>query len=298
MLSLGGLTIAIGRIVDDSIVVIENVERHMRYGKSRRDTIVDAVREVGAAITASTITTVAVFLPIALVGGMSGVLFRPFAFTVTVAMLASLLVALTIVPVLAYWFLKWRGAHDADDAPQARDELTEEAATQGWIQRGYARLLDWVIARRWTTMGIAVVVLLGTVALSPLIKTNFLGDLGQNEVGVTQEVEPGTSLDDQLTQAQDINDALLAIDGVERVATTIGGDEETMLFGGTGNAINYTVTTDEDGDHSAIEEEIRATLASLIDEDDLTILPIAGMGVSNDIEIGITGAEVDQVEAA
>src|SRR5690625_2005696 len=267
MLSLGGLTIAIGRIVDDSIVVIENVERHMRYGKSRRDTIVDAVREVGAAITASTITTVAVFLPIALVGGMSGVLFRPFAFTVTVAMLASLLVALTIVPVLAYWFLKWRGVGEAEDA----DELTEEAATQGWIQKGYSRMLDWVIRRRWSTVAIAVVVLIGTVALSPMLKTNFLGDMGQNEIGITQSVAPGTGLDEQLQEAEEVNGVLTDVDGVETVAITIGSGDDMMSLASSEDSISYSLTTDEDGDQEKIEADVRSALEGVVDDEDLTI---------------------------
>src|SRR5690625_2834821 len=294
MLSLGGLTIAIGRIVDDSIVVIENVERHMRYGKSRRDTIVDAVREVGAAITASTITTVAVFLPIALVGGMSGVLFRPFAFTVTVAMLASLLVALTIVPVLAYWFLKWRGVGEAEDA----DELTEEAATQGWIQKGYSRMLDWVIRRRWSTVAIAVVVLIGTVALSPMLKTNFLGDMGQNEIGITQSVTPGTSLDEQLEEAEEVNDVLTDVDGVETVAITIGSGDDMMSLASSEDSISYSLTTDEDGDQEKIEADVRSALEGVVDDEDLTISPMAGMGMSNDVEISITGAEPEDVESA
>ncbi len=106
ILTLGALTIAIGRVVDDSIVVIENIKRNLVAGIDRADTIVRAVREVAGAITASTITTVTVFLPIAFVGGSTGELFRPFALTVTIALLASLLVSLTIVPVLAYWFLR------------------------------------------------------------------------------------------------------------------------------------------------------------------------------------------------
>ncbi|HLS02542.1 MAG TPA: efflux RND transporter permease subunit, partial [Beutenbergiaceae bacterium] len=297
MLSLGGLTIAIGRIVDDSIVVIENVERHMRYGKSRRDTIVDAVREVGAAITASTITTVAVFLPIALVGGMSGVLFRPFAFTVTVAMLASLLVALTIVPVLAYWFLKWRGPSPQGEQADV-DEFSETTATQGWIQRAYGRLLDWVIGHRWSTLGIAVVVLIGTVALAPLIKTNFLGDMGQNELGVTQEVEPGTSLEEQLTSAQEVNDAILSVDGIETVATTIGSGDDLMSMSSSEDTISYSVTTDPDGDQERIEADVREAVTDVVDKEQVTISPIAGMGMSNDIEISVTGADPDDVEKA
>ncbi|HEY8294094.1 MAG TPA: efflux RND transporter permease subunit, partial [Micrococcaceae bacterium] len=106
ILTLGALTIAIGRVVDDSIVVIENIKRHLSYGEDKRSAILSAIREVAGAVTASTLTTVAVFLPIAFVGNIAGELFRPFALTVTIALLASLAVSLTIVPVLAYWFLK------------------------------------------------------------------------------------------------------------------------------------------------------------------------------------------------
>ena len=101
LLTLGALTISIGRVVDDSIVVIENINRHLSYGEKRKKAVMTAVKEVAGAITASTITTVAVFLPIALVDGLVGELFRPFAFTVAIALLASLLVSLTIVPVFA-----------------------------------------------------------------------------------------------------------------------------------------------------------------------------------------------------
>lgn len=118
ILTLGALTIAIGRVVDDSIVVIENIKRHLVWGADRAETIVRAVREVAGAITASTITTVTVFLPISFVGGSTGELFRPFALTVTIALLASLLVSLTIVPVLAYWFLRAPKPASAD-APAA-----------------------------------------------------------------------------------------------------------------------------------------------------------------------------------
>ncbi|MEC5198173.1 HAE1 family hydrophobic/amphiphilic exporter-1 [Arthrobacter sp. PL16] len=105
LLTLGALTIAIGRVVDDSIVVIENIKRHLGYGEEKREAILTAVREVAGAITASTLTTVAVFAPIGFVGGLAGELFRPFAVTTGIALLASLAVSLTIIPVLAFWFL-------------------------------------------------------------------------------------------------------------------------------------------------------------------------------------------------
>jgi len=105
IITLAALTIAIGRVVDDSIVVIENIKRHLTLGQPKLQAIKDAVKEVAGAVTASTITTVAVFLPLALVGDVTGELFRPFALTTTIALGASLFVSLTIVPVLAYWFL-------------------------------------------------------------------------------------------------------------------------------------------------------------------------------------------------
>lgn len=131
ILTLGALTIAIGRVVDDSIVVIENISRRRGDSPLTIDGIVASVRQVAGAITASTLTTVAVFLPIAFVSGIAGQLFRPFAVTVSIALLASLVVSLTIVPVLASWFLnkapKQRAA-DADTAQPAAEGMTTDAA--------------------------------------------------------------------------------------------------------------------------------------------------------------------------
>ncbi|MFK3677378.1 efflux RND transporter permease subunit [Microbacterium sp. NPDC090218] len=121
ILTLGALTIAIGRVVDDSIVVIENISRRRGDGPLTTEGVVASVRQVAGAITASTLTTVAVFLPIAFVSGIAGQLFRPFAVTVSIALIASLVVSLTIVPVLASWFLK--------NAPAHRTPRTEDASS-------------------------------------------------------------------------------------------------------------------------------------------------------------------------
>ena len=121
ILTLGALTIAIGRVVDDSIVVIENISRRRGDGPLTIDGVVASVRQVAGAITASTLTTVAVFLPIAFVSGIAGQLFRPFAVTVSIALLASLVVSLTIVPVLASWFLNKAPRHRAADAATPAD---------------------------------------------------------------------------------------------------------------------------------------------------------------------------------
>ncbi|WP_344335140.1 efflux RND transporter permease subunit [Brevibacterium salitolerans] len=130
LLTLGALTIAVGRVVDDSIVVIENIRRRQGTSELTVEDIVASVRQVAGAVTASTLTAVAVFLPIAFVSGIAGQLFRPFAITVSLAMLASLLVSLTIVPTLSYWFLR----HSPKPLKPARQERTD-ARYAAWQER-------------------------------------------------------------------------------------------------------------------------------------------------------------------
>jgi HAE1 family hydrophobic/amphiphilic exporter-1 len=199
ILTLGALTIAIGRVVDDSIVVIENIKRHYVEGADKL-AILLAVREVAAAITASTITTVAVFLPIAFVGDMTGELFRPFALTVTIAMAASLFVALTIVPVLAYWFLRPASRarrRGQPDRPRRPGRAVPRCSA-------YLPILGWTLKHSWVTLLVAVLVLGGTIAAAPLMKTNFLGDSGQNTFTVTQQVGQAPSLDAEDAAAQKV----------------------------------------------------------------------------------------------
>ncbi|ODU00206.1 MAG: hypothetical protein ABS81_24365 [Pseudonocardia sp. SCN 72-86] len=183
ILTLGALTIAIGRVVDDSIVVIENITRHVARGGPRRPAIVTAVKEVAGAITASTITTVAVFAPIGLVGGQVGELFRPFAVTVTAALLASLLVSLTLVPVLASAVLKVRPpAPGSSPEPEEDSPLTNPTR----LQRGYLPVLRGALRRPVVSILVAILILAGTVALVPGLRTDFLGDAGGNTVSISQ----------------------------------------------------------------------------------------------------------------
>ena len=138
VLTLGALTMAIGRVVDDSIVVVENIKRHLSFERDRMRAISNAVKEVAGAITASTVTTIIVFLPVAFVGDIAGELFRPFAITTSIALAASLLVALTIVPVLSYWMLRSTApAHPSDaveEAPAA-ETVAQSAKTDALPRR-------------------------------------------------------------------------------------------------------------------------------------------------------------------
>lgn len=292
ILTLGALTVAIGRVVDDSIVVIENIKRHLSYGEDKIPAIVTAVKEVAGAITSSTIATAAVFLPIGVVGGQVGELFRPFAVTVALALMASLLVSLTIIPVLAYWFLRApEGAAEDLEARQAEAEAKEDRA---WLRRAYDPALRWSLRRPWTTVALAMVLLIGTVALSPLIKTNFLGATGQNTLTVTQELEAGANLARQDEAAREVEDLLTGVDEVDLVQTSVGGDPLTSLF--SGGATQFALTLDPEADADAVAED----LGDLLEDGPGDISVTAGdTGFSSALEVVVTATEQDNLlEAA
>ncbi|MFB9906946.1 efflux RND transporter permease subunit [Allokutzneria oryzae] len=276
MLTLGALTIAVGRVVDDSIVVLENVKRHLGYGEAKGVAIITAVREVAGAVTSSTLTTVAVFAPIAVVGGLVGQLFAPFALTVTVALLASLVVSLTIVPVLAYWFLK--PADAGADTAALRAEA-EEKERKGLLQRSYVPVLRWSIAHRATTLLIAVGIFVGTLALVPQLKTNFIGGDGQNTLTIRQELPVGTSLATTDAAAKKVEGVLGQVKGVQSYQATIGGGGGFPGLGGPGGGATtatFSVTTDVEADQAAIEKNLRDRIAALAEVGKVSVQAAGG----------------------
>lgn len=307
ILTLGAMTVAIGRVVDDSIVVIENIKRHLSYGEQKTAAILKAVKEVGGAITASTVCTVAVFLPIALVGGMVGELFRPFAMTVAIAMAASLFVALTIVPVLAYWFIK-APVVPADPeqakvlADQAR-EVAEAKERRGLWQRGYLPTLRAALRHPAITLTIAVAVLAGTVALVPRLETNFLGDSGEDTLTVTETFAPGTSLATQDAAAREVEDVLLGLDVVDTVQTTVGsaGGPEAAFFGGGGSPqATFSLTLDADADGVTAQQEVRDAVADLGGEDSegITVAGADAAFGSSTVDLVVRAPDTETLAAA
>jgi HAE1 family hydrophobic/amphiphilic exporter-1 len=263
MLTLGALTIAIGRVVDDSIVVLENIKRHLGYGEERHEAILKAVREVAGAVTSSTLTTVAVFLPIGLVGGMVGELFGSFSLTVTAALLASLLVSLTVVPVLSYWFLR-APKGTPEDAEEAR-RLAEEKESRSRLQRFYVPVLRFATRRRLTSVAIAVVVLIGTFGMAPLLKTNFFDQGEQKVLSVKQELKPGTSLAATDAQAKKIEQLLADTDGVKDYQVTVGSSGWMAAFGGgtDTNQASYQVMLEDSASFEDVQDHIEAGLDKL-----------------------------------
>ncbi|MEU6842692.1 efflux RND transporter permease subunit [Streptomyces sp. NPDC046716] len=298
MLTLGALTIAIGRVVDDSIVVLENIKRHLGYGEERKEAILTAVREVAGAVTSSTLTTVAVFLPIGLVGGMVGELFGSFSLTVTAALLASLLVSLTVVPVLSFWFLRAPKAVRGVDPEEAR-RLAEEKEARSWLQRAYVPVLRFATRRRLTSLALAVVILIGTFGMAPLLKTNFF-DQGEQEVlSIKQELAPGTSLAATDASAKKVEKVLQGIDAVEDYQVTVGSSGFMAAFGGgtDTNQASYSVTLKDKASYEDTQDRIERELGDLDGIGTTTISAGDGFG-SQDLSVVVKAADGDVLDRA
>ena len=310
LFTLSALTIAVGRVVDDSIVVIENINRHLSYGEEKKSAIIQAVKEVAGAITSATITTVAVFLPVALVGGVVGELFRPFSLSFTIALLASLIVSLTIVPVLAYWFLKtpknvvsldqMSESQLASQMEQAR-EVEEQKEKKSWLQRGYIPVLKTTQAHPVITLIASAAVLGFTFSLVPQLKTDFIGDFGGDTFSVRQELPAGSTFE-QRDEASNVVEALiLEQDGVETVLATFGGRADGRVnFGGNANATTIQVSLAKDADGDAIKDAIQKGIDARSDIGETSISAGGGPGVggSGTIDIKISGTNDEALFAA
>ena len=173
-ITLLALALVIGSIVDDAIVDVENIMRHIEEGKTPREAALIATNEIGLTVTAATLTAVAVFLPIGLMGGVIGQFFKPFGITVSAAMLTSLLVARTLSPVLAIYWLKAKSS----SSPQKQSKI--------WLEfdQAYRNLLAWSLQHRLIVVGLAVGSLIAGLALIPLIPKGFIPKLDRGEFNI------------------------------------------------------------------------------------------------------------------
>jgi HAE1 family hydrophobic/amphiphilic exporter-1 len=251
IMTLGGLAVAVGRVVDDAIVVLENIYRHRALGEDRMTAAINGPREVAGAITASTLTTVAVFLPLGFVGGLVSQFFLPFALTVTFALLASLVCALTVVPVLAYFLI--------DRVKLSVDENGEPTGSI-WV-RIYTPIIKFVLRGRATKLGVvaaAGVLFFASLALAPLLPTQFINAGSEKTLIVTVAPPAGASSAAVLPKTIQAETILRADPGVELVQTSIPaeGDTSSQVFqsalqGRAANSATMTVKLDSDADVDA-----------------------------------------------
>ncbi|MGS0763289.1 efflux RND transporter permease subunit [Syntrophomonas curvata] len=233
LITLGGLALGLGRMVDDSIVVFENIYRHRSLGLSAMDAAVTGASEVGQAVIASTLTLIAVFFPIMFTEGLAAVLFKPLAITVMFAIFCSLMVALTIVPLMASRML-------TDKSMEGRltgtGRLTRVTSGFGrWIDSlgdRYKALLEWALSHRRRVILTVTVLMVGSLALIPLVGAEFMPAMDSGEVSISIDGDKGSPLQDTDDIVKRVESELHEIPEVETIFSSVGSSSNMFMDSG------------------------------------------------------------------
>ena len=254
-MSMLGLALVIGILVDDAIVEVENIVRHIQMGKTPYRAALEAADEIGLAVVGTTFSIIAVFVPVAFMGGIPGQFFKQFGMTVSVAVFFSLLVARLITPMMCAYFL---------DVPPHSDE-------KGWFTRLYDRALKWALRNRAATFTLAVIFFIFGLALFPLMPQSLVPQIDRGELTLTVELEPGTKLERTTEVARQISEIMLKEPGVKAVFAAVGTPASGAHgSGGSAGGVNtvtiYGVLTpraDRELSQQQLEEELRPKIATI-----------------------------------
>lgn len=254
--TLLSLALVVGVLVDDAIVEIENIERHLRMGKTPMEAAMEAADEIGMAVIATTFALVAVFLPTAFMGGIPGLFFKQFGWTAVVAVLASLVVARLLTPMMAAYLLK----------PAAHTEQTD-----GWLMSRYMKVMRWCLQHRLVTASASMAFFVGSIMLVGLLPTGFVPAADRAQTQINLELPPGATLAETRVVAERARTAAMEVKGIKSVFSSIGGGSSGDAFapGAAAEARSavLTLTTVHRNDRKAsmadLESEIRDKLNAI-----------------------------------
>jgi len=236
VMSLGGLALGVGMMVDSAIVILENIFRYRQLGHGYIDAAIKGSSEVGSAVMASTLTTVAVFLPIVFVEGLASELFKQLALTVTFSLLASLFVALTLIPMLSSKLLKVNPQEEAQRKTPLAKAANMVQGALGALDEKYRRLLSWALQYRKTVVIGVTAALIGSFALIPLIGMEFMPQVDSGDISVSVELPKGAVLEDTARIATEVEEMVKQTKEVKTIFTSIGGTGQMM--GGSSGAVS------------------------------------------------------------
>jgi multidrug efflux pump subunit AcrB len=255
VVTLLALSLVIGILVDDAIVEVENIVRHLRMGKTPYQAAMEAADEIGLAVIATTFTLIAVFLPTAFMSGVAGKFFKQFGWTASLAVFASLVVARVLTPMMSAYILKAVGPAHGDPR---------------WMQI-YLKTVKWSMSHRLATFALSALFFFGSVALIPLLPTGFIPPDDNSQTQVYLELPPGSTLEQTLAAAEKARVAVSRVQHVKSVYTTIGGGSaggDPFANSGAAEARKATLTIlladrSERPRKQGIENKIRAALEPL-----------------------------------
>jgi multidrug efflux pump subunit AcrB len=281
IITLGGVAVAVGRLVDDSIVVIENIYRRLQKEPFSREMLVSATGEVARAITSSTIATVAVFLPMGLLRGGLQAFLLPFALTVTYSLLTSLVVALTVVPLLSSWLLKNTSMKEHEPSKK------------------FTRFLNWNLHHKWVTLSLGLILLVGSIAAYIAMPKAALDSSDASFVSVQLKYPNDVPVSEVLAKGKQLEQDMMKQDQAKIVIMQSGNSADSAKWGSVSalTQVDYNVAMKEDADAQAFIDYVRSIGASYSGAT-LTANEMSMMGSSNTSEyIDIVGDDVSAITA-
>ncbi|AGA59131.1 cation/multidrug efflux pump [Thermobacillus composti KWC4] len=291
MMTLGAMTVAIGRVVDDSIVVIENIYRRMSLTGEQlkgKALILAATKEMFIPIMSSTIVTIAVFVPLGLVSGMVGELFMPFALTMVFSLLASLLVAITVVPMLAHTLFK-RGLSKG-----------KHSEGPGALAKAYQKGLRWALSHKIVTFAVAVLLLAASVGLSQFIGTSFLPEEEQKYAMITYSPAPGELQDEVVDLATKAEGYLLNRADVTDMQFAVGNQGGSMMgFGSDRSALFYVLFQSDIKNFEEVKEQVLADVqAKAPGEGEWGMLDMSSVMGTGSFSLTVYGDSYEEIKDA
>jgi HAE1 family hydrophobic/amphiphilic exporter-1 len=280
-------------LVDNGIVVLEAAFQHVEKGASPREAAIRGAREMSMPLVASTLTTVVVFLPILLVDGIAGELFRDMVLTITVSLLCSLVVALSLVPLMA--------AHMVGKGQNRAERLLARAtAIVDKLPPGYERALGWTLRRKKRVLAIVGAAFLGSLALTPLLGRDFLPKSDVSEIRIEVTAAPGTSLDEMRALIDRVEAMIHETVPESEVVTADYGTAEGFgaLFGGTANEGSLRIRLPEPANRERTQQAIEAALTARFGDVpglDTRIASFSMCGSGGDIEVKLFSEDLDEL---
>jgi len=307
IITLSSLSIAIGMVVDDSIVVLENITKKLERGGFAREAAIYGTNEVSLAVIASTLTIIAVFLPLTILGGITGILFRPLGWVVTISVAVSVIVSLTLVPMLASKILKTKNP----DKKRSGNKLywfTQNILKK--MDNVYEKILSWAVGHRWAVVGIATVIFVSSMFLVNLIGSEFMPASDNDRISAQVKLAQGTKLNETVFTAHYLDSIFMnKYPEIEIVSTSAGsGDENSLaaIFMESGNyIINYTFKMkqrkERNRDIFQVSDEMRKDIEILpevekyyVDPGSSRMSSMMGMGGGSNLEVKVYGNSFDE----
>lgn len=293
MMSLGGITLGVGMIVDNSIVVLENIFTYRADGYDRLEACTKGTGEVIGAVIASTLTTVAVFLPIALSGGMAGMMFKEFCITIVALLLSSLIISITLVPLLCYFLLGSTKQQSIKPQGSGATPITEKP-----LSRAYRSSLNFLITHRWAGVALTVVICIVSVLSVSQAGMELIPEMDEGEVSVTVSMPNGSTMED--TAAIEDRIAAIAVDTIPELEQVYysTGSSTSIMSSSSGASVTISLVDLDQRDRSSadIAKQLRHDLQDIAGCE-LTVSTSSTMSMStdSDISVELTGDDYDQL---